>query len=175
MRKITSYEIALSALSCAIATLCLTVGIYSNLLLFTGYLLGCIALMLPLSKGCYIGYVLSYIATCILSFIFNAGRFLDLLPFAAFFGLHPLINELQLKTKINRWIACAIKALWFDGAMYLLWRWVFAVTTGFAFLDEYIFWIILVLGSAFFIFYDYAMYKWRAWVNMLVARITKNK
>ncbi len=175
MRRITSYEIALSALSCAIATLFLTVGIYSNLLLFTGYLLGCIALMLPLSKGSYIGYALSYIATSILSFIFNAGRFLDLLPFVAFFGLHPLVNELQLKTKINRWVACAIKAVWFDGTMYLLWRWVFSVTTGFAFLDEYIYIFILVFGSAFFIFYDYAMYKWRAWVNTLVARITKNK
>ncbi len=175
MRKITSHEIALSALSCAIATILLTVGIYAELLLFTGYLLGCIALMLPLAKQSYLGYLLSYIATCILSFIFNAGRFLDLLPFAAFFGLHPLINELQLKTKINRWVACGIKALWFDGTAYLLWRWVFAVTTGFAFLDEYIFWIILTAGSAFFIFYDYAMYKWRAVVNSTVARITRNK
>ncbi len=175
MRKITSYEIALSALSCAIGTICLTVGMYSSVLLFTGYLLGCIALMLPLSKNSYVGYLLSYIATCLLSFIFNAARFLDLLPFAAFFGLHPLINELQLKTKINRWVACGVKALWFDATMYLLWRWVFAATTGVTFLDEYIFIFIAVFGSLFFIFYDYAMYKWRAWVNTLVARITKNK
>ncbi len=175
MRKITSYEIALSGLSCAIATILLTVGIYSELLLFTGYLLGCVALMLPLAKQSYIGYALSYVATCILSFIFNAGRFLDLLPFVAFFGLHPLVNELQLKTKINRWVACAVKALWFDAAMYLLWRWVFSVTTGFVFLDEYILVFILTGGSLFFIFYDYAMYTWRAWVNNAVARITKNK
>ncbi len=175
MRKLTSYEIALSALSCAIATLLLTVGVYSELLLFTGYLLGCIALMLPLAKQSYIGYLLSYIATCILSFIFNAGRFLDLLPFVVFFGLHPLINELQLRTKINRWVACGLKAVWFDATTYLLWRWVFVVTTGFAFLDEYIFWIILTVGSALFIFYDYAMYKWRAVVNTTVARITRNK
>ncbi len=175
MRKITSYEIALSALSCAVATLLLTVGIYSELLLFTGYLLGGIALMLPLAKHSYLGYALSYIATCVLSFIFNAGRFLDLLPFVAFFGLHPLINELQLKVKINRWVACLIKALWFDGTMYLLWRWVFSITTGFVFLDEYVLLFILVGGTAFFVFYDYAMYKWRAWVNTVVARITRNK
>ncbi len=174
MRKITSYEIALSALSCAVATLLLTIGIYAEILLFTGYLLGCIALMLPLAKQSYWGYGLSYIATCILSFIFNAGRFLDLLPFVAFFGLHPLINELQLKTKINRWVACAVKAVWFDGTMYLLWRWVFAVTTGFVFLDKYVWVLILTVGSVFFIFYDYAMYKWRAWVNSAVERITKN-
>ena len=131
--------------------------------------------MLPLAKGSYRGYALSYAATCILSFFFGAGRFLDLLPFVMFFGLHPLINELQLKTKINRWVACFVKALWFDGTMYVIWRFVFAVTTEIAFLDAYFLPILLVFGTAFFIFYDYAVYKWRAAVNVLVARITRKK
>ena len=175
MRKSTAYEIALSALSCAISTIFLVVGVYSELLLFTGYLLGCVALMLPLAKKSYWGYALSYFATCILSFIFGAGRFLDLLPFVMFFGLHPLVNELQLKTKINRWVACGVKALWFDGTMYVIWRFVFAVTTEIPFVDKYFLPIILVVGTAFFVFYDYAMYKWRAGVNTLVKRITRNK
>ena len=81
MRKITAYEIALSALACALATIFLTVGIYLDVLLLTGYLLACIALMLPLAKGSYIGYALSYAATCILTFIFTASKFWDLLPF----------------------------------------------------------------------------------------------
>ncbi len=173
MRKITSYEIALSALSCALSTILLIVGAYSEILLFTGYLFGCVALMLPLAKKSYWGYFLSYAATCILCLIFAASRILDFLPFIAFFGLHPLVNELQLKTKINRWIACFVKALWFDGTMYVIWRFVFAVTTGVTFLDEYILPIILIGGTAFFIFYDYAMYKWRAGVNSLVDRIAK--
>ncbi len=175
MRRLTSYQIALSALSCAIATVFLTVGVYSSLLLFTGYLFASVALMLPLSKQSYVGYALSYIATCILGFIFNAGRFFDLLPFVVFFGVHPLINELQLKTKINRWVACGVKAVWFDATMYLLWRWVFGGVSGFPFVDRYVLLFILVLGSAFFVFYDYAAYKARGAVNTLVARITKNK
>lgn len=175
MKKISAHEIALAALSCALSTILLTVGVYSEILLFTGYLFGCIALMLPLAKGSYRGYALSYAATCILSFFFGAGRFLDLLPFVMFFGLHPLINELQLKTKINRWVACFVKALWFDGTMYVIWRFVFAVTTEIAFLDAYFLPILLVFGTAFFIFYDYAVYKWRAAVNVLVARITRKK
>jgi hypothetical protein len=175
MRKISAYEIALSALSCAISTIFLVVGVYSELLLFTGYLLGCVALMLPLAKRSFWGYALSYLATCILSFIFGAGRFLDLLPFVMFFGLHPLVNELQLKTKINRWVACFVKAAWFDGAMYVIWRFVFAVTTEIPFVDKYFLPIILVFGTVFFVFYDYAMYKWRAGVNTLVARITRQK
>ena len=175
MKKITAYEIALSALACAMATMALTVGVYSAILLFTGYLFACIALMLPLAKKSYLGYALAYGATCLLSLIFNVARFFDLLPFYMFFGLHPLVNELQLKTKINRWVACAVKALWFDGTAYVIWRFVFAMTTTIPFVDNYIVPIILIGGTAFFIFYDYLMYRWRYTVNMLVQRITGKK
>lgn len=173
MKKISAYEIALSALASAIATVCLTIGVYSAILLFTGYLLACIALMLPLAQKSYAGFTLAYLSTCILALIFNASRFFDLLPFIMFFGLHPLVNELQLHTKINRWVACAVKALWFDLTMYLIWRFVFGMTTTVAFLDEYILPILLVGGTAFFVAYDYAMYKWRYAVNTLVKRITR--
>ena len=173
MKKISAYEIALSALSCAIATIFLTVGAYSSVLLFTGYLLACVALMLPLAKQSYGGYTLAYISTCLLAFIFNAGRFWDLLPFVMFFGLHPLVNELQLKTRINRWVACAVKALWFDATMYIVWRFVFAMTTTIPLVDKYIIPIILIGGTAFFVVYDYVLYQWRYAVNTLVKRITR--
>ena len=172
MKKITSHEIALSALACAVATIFLTIGVYSAILLFTGYLFACIALMLPLAKNSYRGYLLAYVATCLLSLIFNVARFIDLLPFIMFFGLHPLVNELQLRVKINRWLACGIKALWFDGTMYVVWRFVFEMTTTIPFVDKYILYILLIGGTAFFIAYDYAMYKWRFAVNALVKRIT---
>lgn len=174
MKRLSSYDIALSALACAIATIFLTLGVYSSFLLFTGYLLSCVALMLPLAKKSFWGFGLAYVATGVLSFIFNAGRFWDLLPFLMFFGLHPLVNELQLKIKINRWVACAVKALWFDVTMYLIWRFVFGMTTNVSFLNSSnIIWILLVAGSAFFVLYDYLMYKWRAVVNATVRRIGK--
>lgn len=173
MRKISSHEIALSALACAIATIFLTIGVYSEILLFTGYLLASVALMLPLAKQSVRGYLLAYIATCLLSLLFNIGRFFDLLPFIAFFGLHPLINELQLKIKINKWLACGIKALWFDGAMYLVWRFIFSMTTSISFVDKYFIPILLVVGTLFFVFYDYVSYKARAVVNTTVSRIIK--
>lgn len=173
MKRVSSQNIALSALACAISTVFLTVGVYSEILLFTGYLLSSIALMLPLAKGSYKGYALAYLATCLLAILFNAARFYDILPFIMFFGLHPLVNELQLKIKINRWIACFIKALWFDGAMYLIWRFIFSMTTTVAIIDKYFVWILLIVGTLFFVLYDYIAYKWRAAVNQLVARITK--
>lgn len=175
MRKITSHEIALSGLSCAIATALLTIGIYSEILLLSAYLVASIALMLPLSKQSWWGFSLAYLGTCILTFIFTSWKFFDLLPFIMFFGLHPLINELQLKIKINRWVAFAIKAAWFDGAMYLIWRFIFEMTTTITFLDKYMIWVILIGGTAFFLLYDYVAFKWRGIVNKLVARITGNK
>lgn len=173
MKKITAYEIALSALACAMAVICLTVGVISEVLLFTGYMLAAMAMMLPLAKQSYVGYGLAYVATCILSVLFNASRFWDILPFIMFFGLHPFVNEMQLKIKINRWLACAIKALWFDAAAYLIWRFIFDMTTSIPSLDAYMVPIILVLGTVFFIFYDYCMYKARIGINALVSRITK--
>lgn len=173
MKKISAYEIALSALACAIATIFLTIGAYSAVLLFTGYLFAGIALMMPLAKKSYTGYLLAYVATCILSLIFNAAHFFDLLPFIMFFGVHPLVNELQLHSKINRWVACGAKALWFDGTMYVIWRFVFGAVTTVPIIDQYILPIILIGGTLFFVAYDYCMYKWRFAVNMLVKRITR--
>ena len=173
MRKITSYEIALSALSCAMATAFLTVGVYTDVLLLSSYLVASIALLIPLSKKSWWGYVLAYLATCILTSIFTSWKFWDVLPFIAFFGLHPLLNELQLKFKINKWLAFGIKAAWFDGAMYLIWRFIFEMTTNYAWLDKYMVWIILVVGTAFFLLYDYALFKWRGIINKLVQRISK--
>ena len=173
MKRLNSHQIAFAALACALTTIFLTIGVYSEFLLFTGYLLGSIALMLPLAKGTYKGFVLAYLATVVLTLIFNGFNFFDVLPFAVFFGLHPLVNELQLKTKINVWLACLVKAVWFDGTMYLVWRFIFESTTAIPFVDKYFIPILIVVGTAFFVFYDYAMYKWRATVNTLVARITK--
>lgn len=173
MRKITVYEIALSALACALATALLSVGIYSSVLLFTAYLLGSIVLMLPLAKQSWWGYALAYFSTCILSLIFSSFRFWNVLPFVMFFGLHPLVNELQLKTKRNRFLWFAIKALWFDVAAYVTWKFVFAITTEIAVIDRYIALIILVAGTLVFFAYDYALFKARIAVNALVKRIGK--
>ena len=175
MKKFTSYEIALSALSAAIATIFLTVGVYTELLLFTGYLFASVALMIPLYKRFYFGYALAYLVTCVIALLFNAGRFFDILPFIAFFGLHPLVNELQLKTRINRWVACAVKAVWFDITAYLIWRFVFGMTTSIPALDKYMVWIIALFGTVFFVLYDNLAYRCRAAVNTAIARFDKRK
>ena len=173
MKKLSSYEIALSALACALAVLFEVIGAYSELLLFTGYLLSAVALMLPLSRKSYRGYVRAYVGARALSLIFASARFWDVVPFIVFFGLHPLVNELQLRTKINTWVACFLKAVWFDLTMYLLWGFLFDVTTVNPLLNKYLIPIIFVAGTAFFVFYDYTMYRARMIVNSLADRFLR--
>ena len=175
MKKITAYEIALSALAAALATIFLTVGVYTEILLFTGYLFAGLALMLPLAKHSYLGYILAYIATCVLALIFSSFRFWDLLPFAVFFGLHPLSNELQLKTKVNRWVWFTGKALWFDLSVFLTWKVLFEMTTSLWGFEKYLLPIILVVGTAFFFVYDNLTFRCRGVVNTLVKRIGRLK
>lgn len=175
MKKISAYEIALSAVSCAFAALALTVGTLYSVLLFTGYLLASFALMMPLSRGAYVGSFLAHIGASILALLFTGGRIWDLLPFIVFFGLHPLANALQIRFKINKWLAFAIKAVWFDGAMYLLWRFVFDMTTSFAWVDELIIPVILIGGTLFFFVYDFMFFRCQITVNRLIDRIIKKK
>jgi hypothetical protein len=177
-----SFEIALSAISCAVAVICLLLGFFSDVLLASGYLFGVIALMLPLSKQFYKGDVLAYIGTVILALILGAVvRFWDIVPFIMFFGLHPLINSLQIKYKINRWLAYAIKAIWFDFTLWVAYILVFNGIVGgaqaeleiFQFINRYILYFIFIGGSIFFLAYDYLIFKCQVVVNMLVYRIRK--
>ena len=148
----------------------------------TGYTLGILALMVPLSKNFYLGDFLAYIGTCILTFIFGAAvGFWDLVPFIMFFGLHPLANALQKKFKINKWLALAVKALWFDGTVIVAYFLVFGGIIGGSLLPEeiyrvindYIYIFIFTLGTLFFVFYDYLIFRCQTAVNIIISKIKK--
>ena len=170
MKRISSQEIALSAISCAFATIMMTVGTLYTPLLFTGYLFACAALMLPLAKKYYVGCGLAYIASFTLTMIFNGFNFFDTMPYIVFFGLHPLVNGLQKKYGWNRYVSAAVKAAWFDAAMYAVWRFTFGMNTAIPFIDKYILPIILIAGTAFFLVYDYAMFRCQKQVDFTVDR-----
>lgn len=173
-RKIPAFEIALSAMACAISTIFLSLGILNNYLLATGYIVACFALMLPLSKDFIWGDVLAYLATAGLSFLFGAAAApWRLMPFILIFGLHPLVNHLQIRFKWNNLIALIFKTLWFDGALYLLWRFLFEMTTSFEWVDTYIIPVILVGGSVFFVVYDKLIFQCQRAVNRIIYRIRK--
>ena len=177
-----SFEIALSGISCAIAVLFLSLGILTDWLLATGYFLGIVALMLPLSKHFFKGAVFAYAATCILTVIMGAAaKFWDLVPFIMFFGLHPIVNALQVKYKLNTLIAFPVKAVWFDCTLIASYHLVFGGVLGgtllpeniYEIINKYIYLFIFTVGTAAFVLYDFLVMRSQVAVNTLVARIRK--
>ena len=176
-----TFEIALSGISCAVAAGALALGLLSGYLVATGYLVGIVALMIPLSKQFFKGGFLAYVGTCILAVVLGAAvKFWDLVPFAMFFGLHPLLNALQIRFKINRGLALAIKTVWFDCTLIAGYFLIYVVG-GISLSAEIeaiingwrLYVIIFTLGSAIFFVYDYLMFKIQIAVNTLVFRIIK--
>lgn len=100
--KRKSKETALSAVACAFSTLGLTVGTLYSPMLFTGYLIACLCMMLPLSRGYFKGAALCFVASNALTLLFNGFNFFDTLPYTLFFGLHPLVNEAQARLRARR-------------------------------------------------------------------------
>ena len=173
-----SFEIALSAISCAVAVVCLLVGLWSNILLYSGYLLAMFALMVPLSKQFYWGGALAYLGTVVLAVVLGAVvQFWKLVPFIMFIGLHPLVNSLQLKFNINKWLALAVKTVWFDFSLWVAYILLFDITgtdnSIYEFIDRFRYLFIFVGGTLIFFPYDYLVFKTQITINKLVYRIKK--
>lgn len=177
-----SFEIALSAISCAVAVAFLALGILSGILTATGYFVGIIALMVPLSKQFYRGDFLAYVGTCVLTLVLGAvAEFWDLVPFIMFFGLHPLVNALQIRFHVNKWLALVVKAVWFDCTLIVGYLLVFGGVIGgvflpqevFDFVNRYVYVLIFTVGSVAFFVYDYLIFKCQTIVNGIIYRIRK--
>lgn len=175
-----SFEITLSALSCALAVIFLYLGTLNRYMLASGYIMAELSLMLPLAKEYYVGGGLAYLGTCILTVLLGAiGQVWLLVPFIMFFGLHPLANALQLRFKINRWLALVVKAVWFDFTLWVMYILVFGSSIGnadleiYRLINDYILLFIFIGGSLAFVVYDYVMFRCRKMVNALVHRIKK--
>ena len=172
--KKKSFQIALAAMSCALAAIFMNLGINVSFLIITGYVFGAVSLMLPLAKNFYAGGFLAYLATCLLCLPFGGiGFFYKLFPFIVFFGLHPLVNHLQVRFHWNKVVLLIVKIVWFDVAAYLAWRFVFGMTTTFDWIDQYILPVIAVGGSLFFGVYDMLIFRCQRAVDRIVARISK--
>ncbi|MGN0817628.1 MAG: hypothetical protein ACI4L9_01545 [Candidatus Coproplasma sp.] len=175
-----SFEITLSAVSCALAVIFLYLGTLNRYMLASGYLCAELCLMLPLSKGFYVGDGLAYLGTCILTVLLGAiGQVWLLVPFIMFFGLHPLVNALQTRFKINRWAALVVKAVWFDFTLWVMYILVFGSSIGnteleiYRIINDYILIFIFIGGSLIFVAYDYVMIRCQKIVNAFVHRIKK--
>lgn len=184
-----SFEIALSGIACAITVIFLSLGIFSGWLLATGYFIGILALMLPLSKRFYLGGFLAYLGACILTVIMGAAaKFWDMVPFAMFFGLHPLVNCIQtglfkkIKSKILRWLPWFIvKALWFDATLIVGYYLVYDGVLGgslfpqqvYDVVNQYIVLFAFTLGTAVFAVYDFLVFRCQSVVNYFIGKVKR--
>ena len=69
----------------------------------------------------------------------------------------------------------AVKIVWFDAAMYFVWKIVFSAQTTIPFIDEHIFLAIAIGGSLFFIVYDLILFRLRKTVNFLIKKYVGKK
>lgn len=168
--KITSRTIALCAVSAAFSVIFIIAGTFIDVLDISCLFMASLALMLPLAKGSYAGAFLAYLASGLLGFLLT-GSFRVVLPYAAFFGLHPIINGLQKKFAINRVLALVIKTLWFAGVMVLC----YYLTTMFVFenefLKKYAVYVLIIGSAVIFPFYDMAISRFQISVCAIVKRL----
>lgn len=181
-RPSKSFEIALSAIACAVAALSLTLGAYVDVMYAAGILLAVFALMVPLSKEFIWGDALAFLGSALLAFLFCGFSVYKLIPFLAFFGLHPLVNFLQKKYVKRKWLHALVfltKAAWFCLAMWLGWHVVFVKffaldqTSWYPYVVEYFYYILFLGGPVLFAAYDYLIFLCQRSVNAIVKRIRR--
>ena len=175
--KKRSFSVALSAVSCALASVFMIVGQTVPFAFATAYLFAAIALMLPLAKDLRLGGFLAYVATSLICLPFGLREFYKYLPFIAFFGLHPLANYLQRRHRLNRWAAFAVKAVWFTGVLCASWALFTATAVSSNELTEklggWIYLAIVAGGAVFFLLYDWLMLRCQRTVNAFVSKIDR--
>lgn len=170
-----SFEIALSALSCAIAAGFLMLGTVNPFLLATGYLVAEFAVMIPLSLGFVWGAALCYLAAGLLALPLGLWK---IVPYAVFFGLHPIANFLQKKycKKIAlKGIFEGMKTVWFVLAMWLSY-FVLKTMAGFTFpgpVEEYFYLVLFLGGALFFLAFDFMIFRCQRSADTAIKRIRR--
>lgn len=166
-----SKVVALSAMSCALAVILLTMGAYIEVLDLSCLFLASLALMMPLAKDYKLGGFLAYLATVLLSFLLTGMRIQVVLPFATFFGLHPLINYLQKKLKVNVILATVIKTVWFVATLYIMYFATKMFVAPHPLIEKYIHYVLIIGGTAIFFVYDWMMVRFQTSINHIVRRL----
>lgn len=181
-RPSKSFEIALSAIACAVVALSLTLASYVSVLMAAGYLLAVFALMVPLSKNFIWGDVLAFLGGVLLAFFFGGlALYWMLLPFVVFFGLHPLANYLQLRYTKKSFLHAVwflLKAAWFDAALLLMWFTLgdilgFTGAVWYDWVAKYLYLVVFLGGTAIFAGYDLLIFLCQKSVNAIVKRIKR--
>ena len=149
--------ITISAIASALGIVFLVLGTFISVIDISCVFMSSIIIMLPLYKKSLTGAFLSFISTAILSIFLTGFRFQVIIPYAIFFGLHPIVNDFVTLKKINKWLALVVKTLWFVASLFIIYKF----TNMFVGLNQkiidVIYWVIPIGGILFFIPYDFFM------------------
>ena len=110
MKKLTGKDVALSGISAALAIVFVIGAIYVSFATLPFYILGALAVSLPLIKKNIIASILSYVVASLVAFFVGNIR---MLPFVMFYGLYAIIQWLldfymYENWNINKWIKISI-------------------------------------------------------------------
>ena len=166
-----SKVISLSAVSTALATICLVLGSAIDLFSLSCLFMASLALMLPIAKGYKIGGFLAYIASGILTMVFIGIIPQVLIPYAMFFGLHPLVNHFQKQLKVHVIVATLIKAVWFIGTLYVMYFATKMFIAPHPLIEKYIHYVLIIGGALGFVVYDSLMVRFQKSINAIVYRL----
>ena len=113
MKKLTGKDVALSGISAALAIIFVIGAIYISFATLPLYILGALAISLPLIKKNIISAILSYVVASLVAFFVGNIR---MLPFIMFYGLYAIIEwlldfYLYEKIDMNKWIKIAINVV----------------------------------------------------------------
>lgn len=113
MKKLTGKDVALSGISAALSIAFVIGAIYVSFATLPFYVLGALAISLPLIKRNIISSLLSYIVASLVAFFVGNIR---MLPFIMFYGLYAILQwvldvYLWEKFDINKWIKLAINII----------------------------------------------------------------
>lgn len=180
MKESYSKTIALSAISAALAVIFLLLGAFVEILDISCIMIAGIAIMLPLSKKYYLGAFLAFVASALIGIFVTGARFTVIVPYAMFFGLHPIVNSLQRKFRINKFLALAVKDVWFLATMFVYYLLLKNLTgydlfADFSFIPEnlqrFLIPALFISGAVFFVLYDSVMLRLQYAVDALIKRL----
>ncbi|MBR1676503.1 MAG: hypothetical protein IJ706_04240 [Clostridia bacterium] len=164
--------VALSGISSAFAVIFLIVGIFIPMFDYSGLFLASVCMTLPLAKKSKWAALISYAATSLLSLIFISGRWEVLLAFAAFFGLHPIVNYFFKEKGVNRYIGLLIKEIWFILTLLALYFFFEDfIVIEIEWLKKFAVPALIVGGGLLFVVYDIMMFYFQRSVDAIVKRL----
>ena len=163
--------VALSAITTALGVGFLMLGVYFETLDLSCLFMASLVMMLPLAKGSVKGALLTYMATAILALVIGFARYSVAALYAMFFGIHPILSFLQFRGEKKRFYFYIIKAVLFLAAAYLMFFLFNFFVIEHEIINEYLPYIIFLVGTPLFIVYDLIMIRFQKYTNLMIKKI----